>query len=235
MLLAVLLTLTAPRAAPRQFNNTKCPGWWEMQSERMAHFQLEQLGGFYYELSLHDVTQYPLCPAKPRCISSNKSLVVREDGSRYVNDSWNLFCFNGYYPQVLLFNETETPGYLRGYVPTTRIPFLPPGVASHVVFPDTIVDFRPGADGWALEFQCVELLGKVVFTGVNFYSKQKTETAYQEMLDAAVASGIDFYFKEGLGLTNVSHDNCPLPPRYALPTSFGGSVKIDLSLTPAQS
>ena len=34
-----------------------------------------------------------------------------------------------YYPQTLLFNSTSTPGFLLGYVPVTRIPFLPKDIA----------------------------------------------------------------------------------------------------------
>lgn len=93
------------------------------------------------------------------------------------------------YPQTLLFNKTDANGYLRGYVPSTLIPFLPKGVVSDLVFPDTIVDFKSGPSGWLLEVQCVEALGHVAFVGINFYSKLKTEAAFEEMKAAADARG----------------------------------------------
>ena len=65
-------------AAPAraQFNNTKCPSFHELRAPHvLANFNKERdIPGFYYELALHDVTQFPLCPTQPRCISSNKTL-----------------------------------------------------------------------------------------------------------------------------------------------------------------
>ena len=153
----MMVTLSFTFAAA--FNNTVCPAPWELQSPRMRTFQLDQLAGMYLELALHDVTQYPLCPSKPRCISSNKTIARHADGTRFVYDEWNLSCMGSYWPQTLLFNETNITGHLLGYVPVTQIPFLPPSVVGSVVFPDTIVDFKPGANGWAVEFQCVQNSG----------------------------------------------------------------------------
>ena len=114
--------------------------------------------------------------------------------------------------QVLLFNTTTEKGYLRGYVPTTKIPFLPKGLVKNLLFPDTIIDFKSGPEGWLLEFQCVEHFGRVLFTGVNFYSKTKTEQAYQEMLAAGKSRGIDFFWNVGEGLHIVNQTGCPPPP-----------------------
>ena len=63
---------------------------------------------------------------------------------RFVHDAWNLFCAGKYYPQTLLFNTTQEPGNLRGYVPSTKIPFLPKKVVAGLLFPDTVVDFKEG-------------------------------------------------------------------------------------------
>ena len=117
-----------------------------------------------------------------------------------------------YYPQTLLFNTTRQPGDLRGYVPTTRIPFLPKKVVAGLLFPDTVVDFKEGPASWLLEFQCLEHFGKMIFVGINFYSKVDTETAYQEMLAAGQARGIDFYWDQGRGLSRVNRTGCPAPP-----------------------
>ena len=117
-----------------------------------------------------------------------------------------------FYPQTLLFNTTKEPGYLRGYVPTTKIPFLPKKVVANMIFPDTVVDFKEGPEGWLLEFQCLEHFGRILFTGINFYSKSNTEEAYQEMLAAGKARGIDFYWNQGKGLSRVNHTDCAAPP-----------------------
>lgn len=212
--LCASVTSASLGATPPQFNNSKCPSFEELRAPHVLEsFDTDRdIPGFYYELALHDVTQFPLCPSQPRCISSNKTLQTHSDGQQYVNDAWNLFCFGHYYPQTLLFNTTSDAGYLRGYVPTTKIPFLPRGLVKDLLFPDTVVDFKAGPDGWLLEFQCVEHFGKVLFTGINFYSKANTEQAYQEMLAAGTARGLDFYWKQGLGLKRVNQTDCPPPP-----------------------
>ena len=43
-------------------------------------------------------------------------------------------------------------------------------------------------------------------------SKTNTEEAYQEMLAAGKARGIDFFWNQGLGLTRVQFEGCPTPP-----------------------
>jgi len=236
------LCATAVAQVP-QWNDTKCPAW-ELQRPGMENFRIEELPGFYYELGFPDITQFPLCPGKSKCdLPGRESLAYFTDDSKskvkYATDTWNLQCFGHPYPQTLLFNVTDEPGFLHGYVPTTAIPFLPKKVVASTVFPDTVVDFKAGPEGWALEMQCVELLGGVKFVGFNYYSKLKPEAAFQEMdreaafqeMDkAARARGLGFYMDKGFfffGWTRVStwtrvsfkrrvdHSNCPLEPTEA--------------------
>ena len=228
-------------ATPPVFNNSKCPAFWELQACLALHilspplvlllisplfswvaqaphvatdFDFDRdVPGYYYELAFHDLTQRPLCPSAPRCITSEKAVQTHTDGVRYVNDTWDLQCFGHPYPQTLLFNRTEHNGYLRGYVPTTLIPFLPKGIVSSLVFPDTIVDFKSGPGGWLLELQCVEAFGVVKFVGINFYSKLKTEVAFNEMYAAAMARGLGLWMNSKLwGLSRVNHTDCPNEP-----------------------
>ncbi|CAK0848407.1 unnamed protein product [Prorocentrum cordatum] len=126
----------------------------------------------------------------------------------FVNDTWGLSCFGVPYPQELLFNLTDSPGYLEGYVPVTRIPGLPKDVVSKVVFPNTIVDFKAGPQGWSLEMQCVQWMGHVVFVGINYYSKVNSEAAFQEMDRAARARGLGLWLDHGFGLRRVSFTDC---------------------------
>lgn len=211
----MLPSLMLAAAAAPVFNNTKCPAYWEMQAPHVAtDFDFERdVPGYYYELAFHDLTQRPLCPSTPRCITSVKAVQTYPDGVQYVNDTWNLQCFGQPYPQTLLFNKTAARGFLHGYVPTTLIPFLPKSIVAGLVFPDTIVDFKSGEDGWLLELQCVEAFGGVRFVGINFYSKLKTEAAFQEMYAAAMARGLGFWMNsKPWGLSRVNHTGCPHEP-----------------------
>eukprot|EP00443_Scrippsiella_acuminata_P121504 CAMPEP_0115718748 /NCGR_PEP_ID=MMETSP0272-20121206/77603_1 /TAXON_ID=71861 /ORGANISM="Scrippsiella trochoidea, Strain CCMP3099" /LENGTH=187 /DNA_ID=CAMNT_0003161311 /DNA_START=34 /DNA_END=593 /DNA_ORIENTATION=+ len=169
-----------------QFNNTKCPAFWELQAPHVTReLRPQDLEGFFYELAFHDYTQYPLCLFTPRCVTSSKQVQEHEDGTKFVNDTWNLSCAGHPYPQQLLFNITDHPGYLLGYWPKANIPYLPTWIVAGMVFPDTVVDFRSGPQGWLLEFQCVEWKGHVVFVGINFYAKAKEEASFAEMEHAA--------------------------------------------------
>lgn len=217
-ILTALLLLSAQASVqasgPPQFNNSKCPAYWELQAPHVAtSFNVDDIPGFYYELAFHDLTQRPLCPdSKPRCISSSKAVQTHPDGGKFVNDTWNLACFGHAYPQELLFNITDTPGYLRGYVPVTKIPFLPKSVVAGMLFPDTVVDFKAGPEGWLLEMQCVEHFGHVLFVGINFYSKLNTEAAFQEMYNAAIARGLGLWIdSKPFGLSRVNNTDCPSP------------------------
>ena len=82
-----------PAAIP-VWNNTKCPSFQELRAPHVvSQFNTDRdIPGFYYELALHDITQYPLCPSTPKCISSNKTLALHSDGQQYVDDAWNLYC-----------------------------------------------------------------------------------------------------------------------------------------------
>ena len=73
-----------------EFNFTKCPAPWEVQSDAMkADFSLSKFYGKYYELWYHDWTQNVLCP-KPSCVNTNKTY---EAATNQVVGNWHLECF----------------------------------------------------------------------------------------------------------------------------------------------
>ena len=84
VLVLVALTVTSSTA----FNFTKCPASWELQTDRVkANFSLDHFAGTYYELALHDLTQYPACFTGPFCVRSIKSI---DEERHQVNDTWRL-------------------------------------------------------------------------------------------------------------------------------------------------
>eukprot|EP00440_Ansanella_granifera_P007067 gb/GFBE01007654.1/.p1 GENE.gb/GFBE01007654.1/~~gb/GFBE01007654.1/.p1 ORF type:complete len:248 (+),score=53.45 gb/GFBE01007654.1/:1-744(+) len=207
-----------------KFNNSRCPAFWELQAPHVVEsFILSDLEGFFYELAFHDVTQFPLCLTPPKCITSSKAIQRHADGSVFVNDTWDIGCFDHMYPQQLLFNATADPGVLLGYVPKTYIPGLPEDVAAKLVFPDTVVDFKAGPEGWIVEMQCVEFHSHVRFVGINYYSKTKSEAAFQEMDAAARARGLGFWMDHGFGLKRVDHSNCTNEPGWQV---TGGALEV---------
>ena len=204
---AALLFLHYFVCARAAFNFTTCPAPHELQSPAVASsFRLSQFAGTYYELALHDYTQYPACPA-PTCVRSVKAV----DAARAkLRDAWVLSCFGAAYPEDLEFNLTSTPGFFLGTW----------GVLPGVVFPDTVVDVGPvlasGQYEWAIELQCVQVAHngaaseEVVFVGINFYHTDPTPgaEALGAMLAAARARGLGVYMNHSFGVYTVPQGNC---------------------------
>lgn len=170
MLLCVALLMAAgvgASAAAPTFNFTKCPAYWELQSERVKQdFDLSKMMGKFYELALHDYTQDPAC-YKPDCITADKAV---DDRLNMINDTFTLGCFGSGYTVPLYFDLTKVKGYFIGEQK----------VLPSIKFPDTVVDYKLSEDGstyeWIIEFQCDELLGHVAFTGINFYARHHNVT-----------------------------------------------------------
>ena len=196
--LVSLLVLVA--AVTAEFNYTKCPHPWELQSDTVKQsFDLKKLEGSYYELAMHDFTQYPICP-KPRCVRSHKVLDLQ---LKQVNDSFDLVCIGGDYKVMFQFALTNITGFFLGKV--TVFPYI--------IFPDTVVDVKESEDGgyeWVIELQCVEKLDHVWFIGINFYSKQRnaTQEYIDSMLQAARARGLGVYLDNGFGVHAIDQQNC---------------------------
>ena len=188
------------------FNFSSCPAPHELQSPTVAaSFSLSHFSGVYYELALHDYTQYPACPA-PTCV---RSIKTADAAREKLHDNWQLSCFGAAYPEDLEFNLTATPGYFLGYW----------GVLPGVVFPDTVVDVGPvlasGQYAWVIELQCVQVsvnatATEVAFVGINFYNSQPTPGAavLEGMLAAGRARGLGVYMNHSFGVYTVPQVNC---------------------------
>ena len=210
---AVLALLPALVSSAPVFNYTKCPAHHEVQ---LPHFfesgynLHKNYPGMYYELAFHDILQAACLDVT--CVNTNKTVATYPDGQVYVNEAWGMKCYGTSYPQVLLNNITSQNGLFEAYVPVAKVPFVPKGALKNLIFPNHIIDFRAGdTDGWTLEFQCFEGEGHVRYIGVNFYARNTTEEAYQDMLAAAKESGIDYYFdggNTGFNFRRVNQTGC---------------------------
>ena len=186
--------------ATATFNYTKCPAVRELQSDAVKKtFNLTKFAGTYYELALHDYTQYPLCPS-PTCMQSNK---VVDYKLKQINDTFYLNCLGHKYPNALHLNITDTPGHFNG-----TWTFVP-----GILFSHTVVDVYENSDGvyeWVIEFQCVEKLGRVWFIGINWYCRKNiVSDAYLEnMLKAARTRGLGFFMDSGEKVFKVEQKNC---------------------------
>ena len=116
----------------------------------------------------------------------------------------------------LFFNETEAPGRLDG-----KCSFFSPLSGSDVC-PDYLIDVGTRAAGepypWLLELQCVERKnGGLLFAGINFYARDKSNETLTEMLESAEAHGLSDFIEGGFpsGLQIVDHSDCTYPPEDA--------------------
>ena len=105
---------------------------------------MDKLVGTYYELALHDYTQYPTCP-KLSCIRSQKEFMTDVGtGKQQIKDTFTINCFGHPYVNAYYFNTTEVNGSLTGFL------LDPPAwwkILFEMEYPDTIVDYKESADG----------------------------------------------------------------------------------------
>jgi len=199
-----------------EFNFTMCPAWWEVQNWKVqSTFNMSKMVGTFYELALHDYTQYPTCPSLD-CIRSQKVFTNVGDGKFQLKDTFTLTCFGQEYVNSYYFNRTKNNGAFIGFLKNAPAWW-------HILFameyPDTIIDFKESKDGgqydWVIEFQCREeatIVGgeKVSFTGFNFYSRiqQPGDDVYNEMIQAARDAQLSVYMDHAWGLKKVDQSNC---------------------------
>lgn len=198
------------------FNFTTCPAYWEVQNWKVpAFFNMSKMVGTFYELALHDYTQYPTCPSLD-CIRSQKKFTNVGDGKFQLKDTFTLTCFGHEYINSYYFNRTRYNGAFIGFLKDAPAWW-------HILFameyPDTIIDFKESKDGgqydWVIEFQCREdekIIGgkKVGFTGFNFYSRvqEPGDDVYNEIIQAAKNANLSVYMYHGWGLKKVDQSNC---------------------------
>mmetsp|Transcript_57892 Transcript_57892/g.159800 ORF Transcript_57892/g.159800 Transcript_57892/m.159800 type:complete len:232 (-) Transcript_57892:212-907(-) len=210
--LFVLAVLTTSALA--DFNNTKCPGHWEVSSQNVVdNFDMNKFVGTYYEQALHDITQYPTCP-KLSCIRSVKTWTEKLGGDFQISDTFSIECFGKTYTNEYYFNTTDDNGFLVGFLDD------PPAIWKILfgdqIYPDTIVEFKESADGgqyeWVVEFQCTDADDgdSVRFTGFNFYSREQnpSDETVSEMIQAARDAGLSIYMDAWPGVYNVTQTGC---------------------------
>lgn len=178
----------------------KCPEYTSIQSEAVkTSFDYHKMAGTFYELAMHDYTQFPTCVVGPACVRSVKKV----DGLR-IHDNFTLGCFGGAYSNALEFRIVpEKRGYLEGKWEV---------ISGDKVIPDTVVDFKESLDPendsqyeWVIEVQCAEAdsFGEF-FVGVNFYAKHATAENLAEMTASAERNGVGpMMYTKPFGLRKV--------------------------------
>ena len=145
-------------------------------------WDISLMDGIYYELAYHDYTQ----PIKMCSCERSVKTVNLDSNPRSISDLFSLRCGGTNQISHLFFNETGEPGILSG-----KCTFSPTGTC-----PDYVIDVGTRTPGepypWVLEFQCVEdaNTGKLLFAGVNFYSRVVSNESFTEMFDSATSHGL---------------------------------------------
>jgi hypothetical protein len=197
--------------APAAYAGLRCPAAPLQDPALAARFEAGPFLGLYYEVELHDYTQPAICG----CTTANKT----QPSSGVIDDDFVLVCpapavapGGKAYPSLLSFNLTAEPGVFVGTWPLVPDTLFPDTVVA-VGWPDDPTD-ATAPYRWALEFQCVEKAGHVVFVGVNFYARETVDTpeglrSDQEMQQAAAAFGVYEYTGGPEGMTAINHTGCP--------------------------
>ena len=179
----------------------RCPNPSDIQDPWVAaNFSMDAFLGQYYEIAYHDYTQPQFCG----CQTAYKSM--SSESNAPLHDNFTIQCNGHTYPNDLIFSLTDKKAVFNGSW----------AVLPGVVFPDTVVDVGHHVDSitneivydWALEFQCVEVLGNIVFVGVNYYSRSDSQRDFAAMNASAYNHGIWPYIEAGFGLKIVDRSKC---------------------------
>ncbi|GMI18284.1 hypothetical protein TrLO_g2778 [Triparma laevis f. longispina] len=208
----VLALLTT--ALPALVSGSACSEVYETLVDDFVkdNFDVKLMEGTFYELAYHDYTQpRNLCG----CERSVKTIDTATEPVS-INDLFTLKCpagANGK-DQIthLFFNTTESPGVLSG-----KCSFFEP-LSGDDVCPDYLIDVGTREVGapypWLLELQCVERKnGDLLFAGINFYAKDKSNETLTEMMASAESHGLAQFIDGGFpsGLEIVDHTDCTYP------------------------
>ena len=161
-------------------------------------FNVTKFLGLYYETLYHDYTQPKFC----KCQRSNKELIPKLN---MIYDNFTIVCVGKEYSNPLMFNLTDEKGVFRAWVNDSVLKRIP--------IEDTVVDVgvnrTTGEYDWIIEFQCVEHFDKVLFIGINFYTRDRfaTNETQNAMLEAAKKNGIGEYVQKENLIVN-DQKNC---------------------------
>ena len=201
------------------FNFTTCPTSNEVETAAVAaNFSAEYFAGVYYEIALHDYTQYPTCFFKPTCIQSYKTFNASYGKYGQILDHFSLECVGETYKSMFYDTLTDVTGLFEVKVEE----------AGHVTkkeFHDTVVATgdiitQNNTNGnnvgkqqyeWVMEFQCVQKYDRVLWTAINFYTyyNQPSQDTINTMLDIAYQQGLGVYLNKTF--IYIDQENCTYP------------------------
>ena len=196
------------------FNYTKCPTSNEVETPSVAaNFSAELFAGIYYEIALHDYTQYPTCIFKPTCIQSYKTWNASYGKYGQVVDHFSLECVGDTYKSMFYDTLTGVSGQFNVAVEAD-------GHTTKKEFHDTVVATGPVIQQensnksqyeWVIEFQCVQDFGRVLWTAINFYSyhNKPSNDTVDDMFNVAYQQGLGVYMNRTLIF--IDQDNCTYP------------------------
>lgn len=192
-----------------KWNNSKCPAFWEIQSDRVQDsFSINDIKGMYYDLGVRDQSFLSFCPVMPRCITVHNK-AGENCGTRFIDQKLTMECVGACTHQNFKYNETGFPGVFNATWYQNTWWFLPKDAFAGIVFQKIIVDYEPGEHGWHITFSCMEFLGHVVYAGINYLSKTKTHEAFKKIDCAARKRGLGLWLDSfATGLQKVDHHKC---------------------------
>lgn len=212
-------------------NGTKCPYPYEIQTQDVAtNFSVDYYIGIYYEIAIHDKTQYPEgCPWKPYCIQSIKLFDNQTTGHKQLDkygqiaDCWTMQCDGGFYDSMFFDNITESKGifaltYMQGNIVLNKYRKM----YDIIVATGNIVQTESNLNGkyvkkmqyeWVIEYQCIQ--GKkndtILFNAVQFYCiyNLPPQSLIDEMFNVAYNQGLGYLLNESIFYVN--QENCLYP------------------------
>lgn len=170
-----------------------CPTYEQVRQPSMDSFDIKKYDGRWYEHAFHDWTQFS------EVYDTTFDVELSADGTRWLDD----FGVRGPSPKAAPISWDKSPvangaHYFLKATYDPRAPGIVQESGFGVTFPNYIIDVKKGADGEyseAIQFQCLQRGGVRIFEGINYLTRDATQTPVElaAMHERAAAAGIAPY------------------------------------------
>ena len=210
----VFLLLSFIAVCQSAFNHSKCPSYWELQSDYVkTSFDVQCQIGNYYELYAHDYFQKPGCfdygiNTGPSCVTTKKSFDPSYGDYGAIYQYFCVECFGVAYCETERDVLTNITGFAYDYLLNGSLHNIP------WVYPETFVAVSDtftseGKYEWMIELQCLDNEEGVYYIGIEYYAYtyNASQQLRNDMLNTAYQQGLGPYMNQS-EFTEIPFENC---------------------------
>eukprot|EP00612_Vaucheria_litorea_P005914 CAMPEP_0171460566 /NCGR_PEP_ID=MMETSP0945-20130129/5382_1 /TAXON_ID=109269 /ORGANISM="Vaucheria litorea, Strain CCMP2940" /LENGTH=250 /DNA_ID=CAMNT_0011986777 /DNA_START=284 /DNA_END=1033 /DNA_ORIENTATION=+ len=191
-----------------------CPSYDQIKGPSVLNFDIDKYMGIWYEMAYHDWTQYSICGCTRFNMTRRATTIEDMFTTQCPSQIGQTYAVN-----MSMAINPATPGQFLENAFYTDWPNMVLDVweeSNHSKNGQFVAASNEGKGfvyGKAIQMQCVQVLGRRAFVGINFLSRSPitTESELDEMWQRAERLGIAQYGGNRQEMQLVNHQNCRYP------------------------